>query len=96
MRHAGAIHLSWPTLRGILRLPDDCVCDGLAYDPETNMVNILVEGHATLPLVPDGAVMPWVDVEYELLANQPTFARFVPYGAEREPEPLHVDTLETV
>ena len=65
MRHAGVLRFPWGRLRMMLDLPKNVVLDGVAYDPMTQTIGLIIEGHTTLPQVPDGAVVPWVEAEYD-------------------------------
>lgn len=64
-RRAAVLHMTWPTLRAFLGLPEDVKLDGLSHDPLTDTVTLIIEGNVSLPYVPEGQVPPQTDVEYE-------------------------------
>ena len=89
MRHVGVIELPWSRLRTVLGIPNSVHLDGVSYDPRSNVLGLVVEGHTTLPQVPDGQIAPVVDVVYgPNVEGTICFQGFVP-----EPEPM-LDTLE--
>lgn len=63
MRHAGVINLSWSDLKSLLRLPANVHLDGVSYEPRSNTVGLIIEGHTALPQVPDGELAPNVPLD---------------------------------
>lgn len=88
MRHAGIQRVTWGRFRKFLGLPESVCLDGIAYDPVTQTIGFIVEGHPSLPQVPDGAVPPYVEAHFDEALKYEGFSGFA------EPEPVHVDTLE--